>query len=137
MSTRAAIEATRSGVYRTPAQVEAVRKAAVKAQLAWVDLALQAATDKKQFLAVCEKQLKLPSYFGGNWDALADCMRDLNWWGAKGYVLHLSSCEKFARAAPQDYQTALAVLQEAADFWKEKGTPFMVFVDADKDLPAY
>ncbi len=137
MSAKAAIEAKRSGVYHAPAQLDIVRKAAGKAGLVWVDLPLQAVSNKQQFLAVCAKQLKLPSYFGGNWDALADGVRDLDGLRGKGYVLHVSGSEKFAKAAPDDYQTALAVLAEAAEFWKGKGTPFLVWVDGAKDLPAY
>lgn len=136
-ATAATIEAKRSGVYRTPAQVDALRKAAGKSGLLWLDLPLQTVTNKKQFLAVCTKQLKLPSYFGGNWDALADCVRDFNWLTGKGYVLHVAGQEKFVNAAAGDYQTALDVLSEAAEFWKEKGTPFVVLVDGAKDLPAY
>jgi hypothetical protein len=137
MSMKAVLEAGRSGVYRTPSHVDALRKAASKAKLLWIDMPLQGVSGKMQFLTLCVKQLKLPSYFGGNWDALADCARDLSWLGGAGYVLHLSGSEQFALNAPQDYQTALAVLQEVADFWKEKGKPFIVFVDAADTLPAY
>ncbi len=138
MSTNAAtIEAKRSGVYRTPAHADALRKAAGNA-LTWFDVPLQSVSNKKQFLTVCAKQLKLPSHFGDNWDALADCVRDLSWApGGAGYVLRVSGSEKFAKAAPEDYQTALAVLREAAVFWKDQGTPFVVFVDAAKDLPTF
>ena len=138
MSTSAAmIEAKRSGVYCAPAQVGALQKAAGNAGLAWIDLPLQAVSNKKQFLAVCAKQLKLPPYFGGNWDALADCVRDFSWISGKGYVLHITGHEKFAIAVPDDYQTVLDVLREAADYWKGKGTPFLVLVDGAKDLSAY
>ena len=132
-----AIDAKRSGVFRAPADVDALRKAALKAGLSWMDLPLQSVTTKKQFMAVCAKQLKLPSYFGGNWDALADCLRDFNWLKAGGYVLHLTAPEKFAKGASDDYEIALAVFGEAADFWKGRGTPFVLLVDAAKDLPAF
>ena len=141
MSANAAIEAKRCGVYRTPAHVDALRKAAAKSGIAWMDMPLQGVSNKQQFLSACAGQLKLPSYFGGNWDALADCLRDLSWVhggiAAAGYVLHVSSGEKFAKTAPNDYQTALAVLAQAAEFWKGKGTAFVVFVDGAKDLPAF
>jgi len=138
MSAKAAtIEAGRSGVYRAPAHIDALRKAAGSAALAWIELPLRAVANKKQFLAVCTTQLKLPSYFGPNWDALADCVRDFNWWPSKGYVLHFVDHEKFAKAAAEDYQTALDVLAEAAEFWKSRGTPFVVLVDGAKGLPAF
>ena len=138
MSAAATITAKRSGVYRVPARIAALRKAAGTAGLAWIDLPLHAVVDRKQFFKMCATQLKLPTYFGGNWDALADCVRDFSWLsGWKGCVLHLSGSEKFAKASADDYQTALAVLAQAADFWKGKGMPFLVFVDGGRDLPAY
>ncbi|MFB9069541.1 barstar family protein [Pseudofulvimonas gallinarii] len=30
---------------------------------------------------------RFPEWFGDNWDALADCLADLSWWLARGYVL--------------------------------------------------
>jgi RNAse (barnase) inhibitor barstar len=132
-----AITAKRAGVYRAPAEVTALTTAASKAEIVWMTLPLGAVANKKQFFAVCEKQMKLPSYFGGNWDALADCVRDFNWLSGKGYVLHLTGPEKFAKAAVDDYQTAIDVLTEAAEFWKSKDTPFIVLVDGGKDLPAF
>lgn len=132
-----AVAAKRSGVYRSPARIEVLRAAATQGGFVWMELPLGTVTNKTQFFALCAKQLKLPSYFGSNWDALADCVRDFNWLSGKGYALHLSGGEKFAKAAVEDYQTALDVLTEAAEFWKGRGTPFVVFVDGSKDLPAF
>jgi RNAse (barnase) inhibitor barstar len=131
------LEAKRCGVYRAPAGMDLLRKAAAAAGLTWLDMPLAAVTDKTQFLALCKKQMQLPPHFGENWDALADCLRDFEWLKSKGYVLHLGNVEKFAKAAADDYRTALAVLAEAAAFWKGRGTPFFVFVDGAGDLPAF
>ena len=131
------IEAKRSGVYRAATSVVHLREQAKKIGLVWLDLPLNAVSNKKQFLDVCARQLKLPAYFGANWDALADCVRDFNWLKGAGFVLHIAGHGNFAKAAPDDYQTALAVLAEAALFWKEKGTPFVVLVDGAAELPAF
>lgn len=131
------LTASRCGIYRTPPHIDTVRKSATAAGLTWLEMPLAAVTAKAQFLALCKTQMKLPPHFGENWDALADCLRDFEWLKSKGYVLHLSGGENFARAAADDYHTALAVLREAADFWKGRGTPFVVFVDGAADLPAF
>ncbi|XXF78888.1 barstar family protein [Myxococcaceae bacterium GXIMD 01537] len=34
---------------------------------------------KEQLMSVLEETLRLPGYFGRNWDALPDCLRDLSW----------------------------------------------------------
>jgi hypothetical protein len=137
MSTPVILDAKRSGLYRAPPSVVALRASAAAAGLTWLEMPLVAVTDKQQFLALCKKQMKLPAHFGDNWDALADCLRDFDWLKSKGYVLHLSGGDKFAKACAADYQTALAVLAEAAAFWKARNTPFVVLVDGAADLPAY
>lgn len=137
MSAAPGIDARRSGIYRAPARVDALRKTAAADGLVWLAMPLNAVTNKDQFLALAKKQMKLPPHFGDNWDALADCLRDFEWLNAKGYVLHLTDGEKFAKGAPDDYQTALDVLAEAAAFWKGKATPFLVLVGGAKDLPVF
>src|SRR5689334_23849775 len=37
--------------------------------------------------------LNFPDYFGRNWDALEECLADLEWLPAKGYALLLTSAE--------------------------------------------
>ena len=80
-------------------------------------------------LAACAKGLRFSRSFGGNWDALADCLKDL---GAD-LVANLRNCEPFADAAPDDYATALEVFQDAADFWRERGSIFVVLVDVEPE----
>jgi hypothetical protein len=134
MSAAPSIDAARSGVYCAPASVDPLRKAAAAAGFTWLDMPLAAVTNKQQFLALCKKQMKLPAHFGDNWDALSDCLRDFEWLNAKGYMLHLTNGDKFAKREPDEYQTALDVLAEAAAFWKSKGTPFVVLVHGATDL---
>ena len=44
---------------------------------------------------------------------------------------------QFAKAAGQEYLTALNVLSETADYWKGKGNkPFVVLVDGASNLKA-
>jgi hypothetical protein len=36
-------------------------------------------SDRGALLEVLRSILRFPNYFGNNWDALADCLRDLSW----------------------------------------------------------
>jgi RNAse (barnase) inhibitor barstar len=48
----------------------------------WLVVRLQGRLRRKQdLLRALAKGLKLPTYFGGNWDALEECLRDLSWRG--------------------------------------------------------
>lgn len=126
-----------SGVYLAPEAVYPLRQAAANREFAWIDLDLRRVTGKPRFLARCAAALDFPETFGSNWDALADCLQDLSWRRAAGYVLHLRDASGFARAAPDDYATALEIIGGAATFWQERGTAFIVLVDGASDLPAF
>jgi hypothetical protein len=118
-----------SGVYLAPDDTRAVRAAAEAAALAWHELNLGRVGNKREFLAACAKGLRFPRTFGGNWDALAECLKDL----AADTAVSLRNCEAFADAAPDDYATALEVFQDAADFWRERGSAFFALVDAEPE----
>jgi RNAse (barnase) inhibitor barstar len=133
----ASFTAKRSGIYRAPGSVGVLRAQAEKAGCLWIELPLAVVDGKKAYFDACRKALKLPSYFGGNWDALADCARDLNWLEAKGYVLHLAGAAQFAKAAGDDYDTALSVFEQAAEFWQGRDKPFVVLVDGAAKLKPF
>ena len=78
---------------------------------------------KQRLLSVLARGLGFPSYFGANWDALMDCLTDMSWAPAEGYVILLSGLRGLAQ---RDYFTALDVLEHAAVFWSDSGTPFYV-----------
>ena len=130
------LTAAHSGVYRTPEQLDGVRASAKAAGLGWVELPLSKVADKAGFMAACKSALKLPAHFGGNWDALVDCLGDAGVIGA-GKVLHLAGAAHFAKIAEPDYLTALNVLSETAGYWKGKGNKtFVVLVDGAGSLKA-
>ncbi|MFI8266228.1 barstar family protein [Streptomyces sp. NPDC085665] len=66
--------------------------------------------------------LRVPSWFGGNWDALADALIDLSWLPqAPGRLLVVTSWRSYAGARPGDWETLREILEEAVDFWREGG----------------
>ncbi|WP_374244396.1 barstar family protein [Zoogloea sp.] len=91
-----------------------------------VDLAR--VTTKEAFLAAVGEALAFPDWYGHNWDALADCLTDLSWMAADGYVIVLDHADTFAAASPTDFATALSIFQDAADTWREDNIPFWTLV---------
>ena len=119
----------KSGVYLAPDDTSALPAAAAAVGLSWHELNLGRVGNKREFLAACAKGLKFSRTFGGNWDALADCLKDL----AADFVVSFRNCEPFAEGAADDYATALEVFQDAADFWRERGSTFVALVDVEPE----
>jgi len=61
--------------------------------------------------------LRFPDYFGQNWDALEECLADLEWLPAKGYVLLFTAAEKILSEDEEDYATFLEVMSDAGEAW--------------------
>jgi RNAse (barnase) inhibitor barstar len=61
--------------------------------------------------------LKFPDYFDQNWDALEECLADLEWVPAKGYVLLFTDAEKILPDDEEDFATFLEVLSDAGESW--------------------
>ena len=59
--------------------------------------------------------LLFPAYFGRNWNALYDCLRDFHWTEKKEVLLVHSDLPQLAEA---ELKTYLEVLRDAAADWK-------------------
>jgi len=81
--------------------------------------------DKATLMKNIAAALEFPGWFGENWDALEDCLSDLSWLPASGYVL------VFEDARPgDDFGVLVDVLRSSAEWWAGRGKPFFaVFVD--------
>lgn len=117
-------DASRSGVYRAPsaeAIVDAVRGSG---------LAIARIHGRHDVLAALAKALGFPDWFGGNWDALEDCLGDLSWRPASGHVLVF---ESFPRG--DELGVLLDVLRSSAQFWTGRSRPFFaIFIDPRREL---
>lgn len=116
-----------SGVYRLAGLSGADVLAEVR-RMGWRTAHLNAADvgDKASFLHAAQRALDLPGYFGHNWDAFDECLRDLP--AADGYMIFIEQPAHFARSRPQEWAVALSVLHDAVEFYRERGTPFYVLL---------
>jgi RNAse (barnase) inhibitor barstar len=98
------------------------------------------ACDKASMLDAVAKALRFPKWFGHNWDALNDCLLDMGWLPALGYVIILDQCDGIHARAEDDFVTLMQLFQAVADEWREDGKPFWCLVDMLADgiawLPA-
>jgi RNAse (barnase) inhibitor barstar len=96
-----------------------------------IDLA--AAQDKAGMLDIIGKTMAFPEWFGHNWDALLDCLSDLGWRPAEGYLIVLEHCDGIHGRAEADFVQLLQIFEAAANEWREQGIPFWCFVDMMAD----
>ena len=118
----------RAGVRRLPARVEAIVSAAAASDFVLWRVDLADVRGKGGLLAALARAIDFPDWFGGNWDALQDCLGDLSWRPAQGYVVILEHCRGIAARAPEVFETALEIFSAAADYWHGRGVPFWVLV---------
>ncbi len=124
-------DASRSGVYRATAD-PVVLEVAREAGLDVVERSLAAAKSKEELLKTLAQALGFPKWFGGNWDALEDCLSDLSWRDAEAWALILRNFDAVPR---DDLGVLVEVLGSAAQFWAGRGKPFFaVFIDPRRAL---
>jgi hypothetical protein len=85
-------------------------------------------------LTECARALGFPDYFGHNWDALEECLTDLEWLPAKGYILLITDAAHLLPDDEEEYETFLEILRDAGEAWgsgqagmgARQATPFHV-----------
>lgn len=93
-----------------------------------VDLA--DAADKAAIMERFVAGLALPAWFGRNWDALSDSLRDLGWWtpGVRGRVIVVRGAGRMDTGSAADRETVAELLEEAAASWAATATPLVVLL---------
>jgi hypothetical protein len=108
--------------------VSEIEGLAAAQDLAFFRLNFSRVSTKRGFLRKTARILRFPSYFGGNWDAFEECLNDLEWLDAGGYVLLFDNLKAFGRKAPDEMETARSIFKDTAASWKESGIPFYVLL---------
>lgn len=99
-------------------------------------LDLAGAVDKAAFMERCARALRLPDWFGRNWDALADCLTDLSWCPAdRGRLLVVTGWQGYAAAAPEDWSIVESVLADAVGYWRDTDTGLAVIMARARHRP--
>jgi hypothetical protein len=121
----------RSGVYRV-ARADEVLDATRGGSPRVTRILLAGAADKADLLARLARAMHFPAWFGGNWDALEDCLTDLSWHKADGHVLLIEGASSLKA---DDFGVLADVLSSSARYWAERGRSFFaVFVQGPETL---
>lgn len=124
----------RAGVYHMPLDGrEALIAAAERNGYFVFRVDLAKAKNKNALLETIGRAMRFPEWFGHNWDALMDCLADLGWIPAEGYVVILEHCDAIHGRVEADFVQTLQVFENAANEWREQGIPLWCFVDMQAD----
>jgi len=117
----------KSGVYMiTRGTCLDIRNAAQTGGLEFIEVNLRDVIGKKDFLKKTAGALGFPAYFGMNWDAFSDCLTDMVWKPAAGYVVLFNYYYIFKVNDPADAKTARRIFDSVVQYWSDKKVPFFI-----------
>lgn len=129
------------GVYRFAGRAQAIPILAAIIDWGWYAGYIngKSVEDKQTFLNAAGQALAFPPYYGRNWDAFEEMVRDLSWIKAVGYVILYDEVYRFPSNHKAEWQTALTILKGACAHWQQEGIPFYVLLRYNgrwnRDLP--
>ena len=92
-------------------------------------ISLTGCHDKDDLLQRIAIALQFPETFGGNWDALADCLGDLGWLPhAGGHAWLFDHADDLRDSSEGDFDTLCDVLDDACHAWAKEDTPCFAFL---------
>ncbi|TFG85792.1 MAG: hypothetical protein E4H19_07800 [Chromatiales bacterium] len=125
-------QADRAGVFSLPARdIPALVDAATARKFAVYRVSLAGCSEASEVLARFQEKLVFPDWFGGNWDALNDCLTDFSWRKAAGYLLVIEKPGDLRAAGDDDFDTLISILSDASASWSGLGVPFWAFLVLD------
>ena len=97
--------------------------------LAVMEGSVAGVTTDKDLFAVVSTAMQFPDYFGNNWDALDECLGDMDWLPADGYLLILRDAARGWSQSPYVLGRFVTSWLEACEYWTGNQVPFhLVFV---------
>ena len=127
------LEANRGGVWSLPARADpkAVQSVAKRAGYAFFHIEGKNISRKEQLLNHVATAMHFPKDFGHNWDALEECLTDMDWVDADGYVIYYEHIEAL-QATGDQFDTFVEILRDAVQSWKEDDTAMIVLLTGGK-----
>ena len=127
------LEARKGGIWFLPANVDSrtVHSTAKKAGYTLFHIDGKSIERKEQFMNAVATALRLPKTFGLNWDALEECLSELEGDG-DGHMIFFDHIDGLLNAHPDQFETLVEILRDAVESWKEDGTPMVVLLSGAK-----
>jgi RNAse (barnase) inhibitor barstar len=128
------LESNRGGVWYLPAHVDvkSLKELAKRHGFAFFHIEGKNITRKEQLLNHVATALRFPDHFGNNWDALEECLSDLEWVDADGYLLYYDHTDGLLEAHPDQFETLVEILRDSVASWKGDGSAMIVLLSGSK-----
>ncbi|MDO4450914.1 MAG: barstar family protein [Moraxella sp.] len=82
---------------------------------------------KNQFLRKMQEFFEFPAYFGGGFDALNDCMRDLSWFCQDNLIIEFYHLERIDNVQLREFiQDCLVCYQEYWQTFNHKNVSILI-----------
>lgn len=128
-------DARRSGVFDADArEAQEVAEVARELGFAVADVDVGDA-GKTEVLARFAEALRFPAWFGHNWDALLDCLADLGWLGAPGYVVVVRGLAELRARTPEAADALREIVEEAVVRQAAAGRPLWALFVVSPSAP--
>ena len=127
------LEENRGGVWYLPDAVDAkgVQSLAKRNNFAYFHIDGKNIARKEQLLNHVATAMHFPKDFGHNWDALEECLTDMDWVDAEGYVIYYEHIEAL-QATGDQFDTFVEILRDAVQSWKEDESAMIVLLTGGK-----
>ena len=128
------LEEHRGGLWHLPKPVESrsLQALAKKAGYAYFHVDGKTIERKEQLLNHVATALHFPGHFGHNWDALEECLTDMEWVDAEGYLIYYDHIDGLLAAHPDQFETFVEIVRDAVASWKEDDTAMVVLLSGAK-----
>ncbi|MCS4226069.1 barstar family protein [Sphingobacterium sp. BIGb0165] len=93
---------------------------------------LQKVKDKNDLFRQLSDILAFPDYFGDNWNALFDCLRDFSWISKRGVVLVQSEIPILSE---EELMTYFEIIFSAAKDWTDTDDHYFKVIFSKEDEP--
>jgi Barstar (barnase inhibitor) len=81
-------------------------------------------TDGGELMDALAVGFSFPDYFGRNWDAVEECLRDLSWLPADGWALVVRGAERLWSRDPRLAGQLVESWLFCAEYWARREKPF-------------
>jgi RNAse (barnase) inhibitor barstar len=75
--------------------------------------------------------MQFPEYFGHNWDALKDCLTELDGHEVDRYIITIDKLDRFITKDPSQWTNFLDVCKSVVEYWQDTETPVYILLHSN------